>query len=353
LCLTHDLAIFGALTYLSATFTCIVHIVIPLVSSLSTPERRAFNLSIVGTGPTLGILLARILSGVVAQYTHWRNVYWIGLGVQLTVICVLFLCMPDYKPINSKSARQVLTGYPQTIWSILVLYLKHPVLVQACLLAFISFTTLTAYWTTLTFLLSAEPYNYGTAAIGLFGLIGAATLLLGPLFGRFVITPLRVPLYSAIVGNTLSLVGIVLGTFLGEQTVAGPAIEAVLLDAGLVVVFIANRLSIEGIEPGADNRVNTAFMLIMHLGQLAGTKGGNDVYAQYGGWVPAGLWAIGISIVGYVAVLVRGPNEKRWLGWQGGWRYKVSQAASAEVDEDLGNKCRDFAAQQVNAQQKC
>lgn len=339
LCLTSNLAIFNALTFLSALFTCVVHVVIPLVSELSPPEKRAFNLSIVGIGPTLGVLLARILAGVVAQYTQWRNVYWIGLGVQVSVLLALYLFMPDYAAINNKSPREIVVTYPRILWSIVVLYRKHPVLVQACLLAFISFVSLTSFWTTLTFLLSESPYNYGSAAIGLFGLIGAVTLLLGPMFGKFIIAPLKVPLYSVIIGTTLSLAGVLLGTFLGTFTVAGPVIEAVLLDAGLIVTFIANRLSIEGIEPGAANRVNTAFMIVMHLGQLAGTKGGNQVYSAYGGWVPAGLWAMGITLASYLVVLLRGPNESGRIGWKGGWRYREDKLgyAGPGSDEESGS----------------
>lgn len=250
--------------------------------------------------------------------------------------------MPDYPSINpTPPLRELVVRYPRILWSIVVLYAKHPVLVQACLLAFISFTSLTAFWTTLTFLLAGEPYGYGSAAIGLFGLIGAATLLLGPVFGRFVITPLRVPLYSVLVGNTLSLIGVVVGTFVGLHNVAGPVVEAVLLDAGLVVIFVANRLAIEGIEEGANNRVNTAFMIVMHLGQLVGTKAGNQVYEEYGGWVPAGLWAMGITLGGYVMVAIRGPNAKGWFGGLKSWKpvreENVEGAGEAEEHEKQAN----------------
>lgn len=76
LCLSQDLVVFEVLTFLSSVTTGITQIMLPLVSELSPPDRRAFNISIVGAGPTLAILLARILSGVVANYTSWRNVYW-------------------------------------------------------------------------------------------------------------------------------------------------------------------------------------------------------------------------------------------------------------------------------------
>ncbi|KAK5062723.1 hypothetical protein LTR84_004797 [Exophiala bonariae] len=347
-CLTNNLTIFLVLTYLSALFTCVVHVVIPLVSELSSPSQRAFNLSIVGTGPTFGILLARILSGIVANYTNWRNVYWMGLGIQILVLGLLFVFMPDYEPINKRPLRDIAKTYPRILLSIFRLYFRHPVLVQSSLLAFTSFTVLTAYWTTLTFLLSQAPYNYGSAAIGLFGLIGASTLLLGPLFGKFVITPLRVPLYSVFIGITLSMVGVVVGTFVGVHNVAGPVIEAVLLDAGLMVLFVAARINIEGIEPGSSNRVNTAFMIVMHLGQLVGTKAANDVYELYGGWIPAGCWGIGITAAGYLITAARGPYEKGWLGWSGGWgRGRKSAEDHVEDAEE-----QSFGASEVHKTEK-
>jgi predicted MFS family arabinose efflux permease len=309
-------------------------VVIPLVSELSSDSDRAFNLSIVGTGPTLGILLARILSGVIADFTSWRQVYRMGLGIQICVFLALYLCMPDYPRLNNVSTGELFRTYPRILWSIVKLYFNYPVLVQACLLAFIVFTPLTAFWTTLTFLLSEAPYEYNTAVIGLFGLIGGVTLLLGPLFGKFIITPLRVPLYSVLIGFTFSLVGVIIGAFTGRQTVAGPVIEAVLLDAGLIIVFIANRLSIEGVEPGSRNRVNTAFSLVMHLGQLAGTKGGNEVYERYGGWLITGIWSIGILAAGYVVVMLRGPYESGWIGWTGGWKPR---APPKESDKTIGD----------------
>lgn len=89
LSLTSTLAIILVLTYMSAFFICVVYIVIPLISEPSSPSQGAFNSSIVDTGPTLGIHLARILSSVVANYTSWRNVYWMGFAIQICVLLAL------------------------------------------------------------------------------------------------------------------------------------------------------------------------------------------------------------------------------------------------------------------------
>ena len=47
-----------------------------------------------------------------------------------------------------------------------------------------SFGAFSAFWTVVPFLLKGPPYNYGTATIGLFGLIGATGTMIAPLSGR-------------------------------------------------------------------------------------------------------------------------------------------------------------------------
>ena len=332
--MTGHLPVFLVLTYLSALFTGATQIMLPLVAEISSPERRAFNLSIVSAGPTLGILLARILSGIVTNYTSWRNVYWLALGLQGCVIIALWLFMPDYPATNPMPIRQIIKTYPKILWSILKLYPKHPVLVQAALLSFCTFLALTSFWTTLTFLLAGPPYHYNSTDIGLFGLVGLATMLLGPIYGKYVIQPLREPLFSVMVGKTVSLVGIVVGTYAGTHNVVGPVIQALMLDAGLMIVQVSNRVAIHAVEPQGRNRVNTAFVSVMYLGQLTGTKAGNEVYEKYGGWVASGSLSVAVIVFSFVIIALRGPYEQGWIGWGGGWGFKPKEK---KLDQEEGN----------------
>lgn len=335
LCLSRDLVIFETLTYLSSVTTGITQIMLPLVSELSPPDRRAFNISIVGAGPTLAILLARILSGVVANYTSWRNIYWLALALQGILLLLTFLFMPDYPAINALPVPKIAKRYPRIILSILQLYYRHPVLVQCSLLSFCTFFCVASYWTTLTFLLTDAPYHYSTLAIGLFGLVGAATMVLGPVYARYIITPLGQPLFSVLVGTTTSLTGIVLGTFIGRHNIAGPVLQALLLDAGLMIEQIANRMSLHPVAPDMRNRVNTAFVSMLYLGQLVGTKASNQVYQQYGGWLASGGLNIAVIALCYVVVAARGPNATGWFGWKGGWKMRKE---IGEVDDDEEEK---------------
>ena len=333
LCITQNLNTFLILSFMSGLFNGVNQIMIPLVSELSTDKNRAFNISIVAVGPTFGILLARILSGIVANYTAWRNIYWLSLGLQAMVIILLFLFMPDFPSTNPQPLRKTAKSYPSIIWSIVLLYTRHPVLVQACLLVFSTFFTVSSFWTTLTFLFSAAPYNYSTFAIGLFGLIGASTMVLGPLYGKYIVTPMPSPLHSAAIGKLVTLVGIIIGTFVGPHSAAGPAIQALLIDAGLMILSISNRVAIHGVEPLQRNRVNTAYVGVLYVGMLAGTKAGNMVYQDCGGWIASGCLSIGLIGFGLLVIAVRGPYEVRWVGWRGGWGKGRNEVGDVEAVE--------------------
>jgi predicted MFS family arabinose efflux permease len=55
-------------------------VLIPLTADLARPQRRATSIAIVLSGLLLGVLLARVLSGIIAQFSSFRNVYWMGVG---------------------------------------------------------------------------------------------------------------------------------------------------------------------------------------------------------------------------------------------------------------------------------
>lgn len=322
ICLSHDYASFAAFTFLSALFTPVTQLLLPLVSEFSTSRTRVFNLSLMSMGPTLGIFIGRVISGLVASHSSWRNVYWLGLGLQLVVLVMLLVFMPSYEPTSVTTTKALIRSYPRILWSILTLYTKYPVLVQTGLLSFSTFFAVSSFWTIVTFLLSGQPYNYGPDTIGLLGLIGLGTVCAAPICGKWIVTPLGEPLISAAVGKTLSLSGIILGTVLGERSLAGPILQALLLDIGLVILQISNRVSLHPIEPNMRNRVNTAFVSVLYIGQVVGTKAGSFIYTQHGGWVPSNILSLAVLVAGYGIILVRGPNEKKWIGWRGGWRNR-------------------------------
>ncbi|KAI4169219.1 MAG: hypothetical protein LQ348_007323, partial [Seirophora lacunosa] len=277
LCLTNSFAIFCSLTFLTSLTTVTPQLMLPLVGDLAPPDRRASALSIVASGLLLGMLLARLLSGIVTNYTSWRTIYWLAFALQYLIFALLWLFLPDYPSANPAGIT-----YPRILYSILTIVFHHPLIVQACLIAFCTSTTFTSFWTTLTFLLSAPPYTYSTLIIGLFAVIGIFSMLFTPFYSRLV-TDRFIPHLSVLVGLACALVGTIIGTYTGTATVAGPILQALLLDFGIQSAQVANRAAIYAILPTARNRVNTAYMISAFSGQLTGTAVGNHVYAR-GGW---------------------------------------------------------------------
>ncbi|KAF1351629.1 MFS general substrate transporter, partial [Lizonia empirigonia] len=280
LCITNNLGVFTAISFITAVTTVTPQLMLPLVGDLAPPNRRAAALSIVVSGLMLGVLIARVLSGTISNFVTWRAVYWLALGLQYLIFILLWLFMPDYPATNPGM------NYFRILWDILLMIPRHPVLVQACLAGMLCSAPFTSFWTTLTFLLAGTPYHYSSLTIGLFGLIGIAGMLISPIWARRM-TDRFVPHFSIIFGLSCSLLGVCLGTYIGGFNVAGPVLQALLLDFGNQTAQIAQRSAIYTIEPKRRNGVNTAFMVSTFCGQLIGTAAGNHIYAA-AGWIGSG-----------------------------------------------------------------
>ncbi|KAF2852421.1 MFS general substrate transporter [Plenodomus tracheiphilus IPT5] len=356
LCLTSDLGTFTAISFIVAVTTVTPQLMLPLVGDLAPPNRRAAALSVVVSGLMLGVLVARVLSGTMANFVTWRAVYWMALGLQYLIFILLWLFMPDYPATNPGM------NYFRILWDIVKMLFKHPVLVQACLAGMFCSAPFTSFWTTLTFLLAGDPYHYSSLTIGLFGLIGIAGMLCSPIYARTV-TDRYVPHFSVLFGLSCSLLGVCLGTYIGPFSVSGPVLQALLMDFGNQTAQIANRSSIYAVEPKRRNGVNTAFMVATFCGQLIGTAAGNHIYAA-AGWIGSGSASVGFISAAILVIIARGPWEESWVGWRGGWSMKKKDKNSADgktseqamhgrrevVDAEIGHGMNEKMLEEVAAE---
>lgn len=296
----------------------------PLVGDLAPKNRKATALSIVVSGLLLGMLVARLLSGVVALYIGWRYIYWISFALQYLILILLWLFMPDYPSTNPQDSWAAATkAYPVLLWDIVLLIFKHPVLAQSCLIGLFSSAAFTCFWTTLTFLLAGQPYNYNSLIIGLFALIGIGAMSWGPVFARTVMDKHQ-PIFGVIIGTIINLAGCIIGTFVGLHSVAGPILQAAFTDIGLQTSQIGNRTGIYAVEPLKRNRVNTSYMLGVFFGQLMGTAVGNQLYAT-GGWLHSGAYSITSVAFALLLCFVKGPCDPGWFEYKSGWNMKIQQ----------------------------
>ncbi|KAM0554207.1 hypothetical protein ACHAPJ_007009 [Fusarium lateritium] len=331
LCVTNDFTVFRALSFVCGATTVTPQLMVPLVGDFAPAHRKASLLAIVTSGLMLGLLMARLLSGVVANFTSWRNIYWLACGLQYLMGVVLFCFMPDYPSTNPDGLN-----YFRALASIPYMMFTEPVLIQACFIAFTLSAVFTSFWTTLTFLLASPPFDYTSLQIGLFSLTALATIVSIPLIGRLI--DRFVPLLSTIGGQIMALIGAIVGTFTGNFTVAGPVIQAIGIDVGMQTAQVSNRAAIFNINPKARNRVNTAYMALAFAGQLTGTAVGNRLYAS-GGWKRSGGCSIAFVGLSILISLARGPRESGWIGWTGGWHPRKDKVQPAQpADEENSHR---------------
>ena len=334
LCITDSLVVFSVIQCLVGFTTVTPQLMLPLVGDLAPPNRRAAALSIVVSGFVVGILVARLLSGVMTNYISWRYVYWMSVALQYAIFGSLWLFMPDYPATNKR------LNYFKMLWSMFVMLAKHPVLVQASLISYCTSVTFTNFWTVLTFLLAGEPYHYDPVTIGLFALIGISTMFVTPIYGRLVIDRF-VPWFSVNLGMLWCMIGVCVGAYTGTFTVAGPIIQAWFNDLGMQTAQIANRSSIYTVEPKGRNRVNTVFMVFTFFGQLTGTSVGARLYAE-AGWVGSQSFSVGAIALALIITWMRGPwIGERWIGWHGGLSiYKKDKTSADGVKKEEHNVLR-------------
>jgi predicted MFS family arabinose efflux permease len=156
LAVTNNLVVFEVLSFLVGAASVTPQILIPLAADLASDKHRASAISVVFAGLLLGILVARVLAGIIGEFVAWRVVYYFAIGVQGLVLLGSYFMLPDYPSKNNNL----------TYWGILFTMAKfsvtEPVLIQACLINLCSSACFSNFWVTLTFLLGGPPYNYST-----------------------------------------------------------------------------------------------------------------------------------------------------------------------------------------------
>lgn len=263
-------------------------LILPLAASLSEPEQRGKVVGTIMSGLLVGILLSRTLSGFIGEIWGWRAMFWIASGLCL----LLFFIIQKQFPYNKPDFKGT---YGQLISSLFSLIKEQPLLREATLINVFSFAQFGAFWTTMVLLLSAEPFSFNSATIGLFGIVGASGALAAPLVGK-----LGDKGNSRIaVGYGCLLIALSFMVFYFSSTnIIGIVIGIVFIDIGLQGVHISNQTRVYSIVPEARNRMNTVFMSFSFLGTAAGSAYGLFLW-EMGGWFAVTLGCLLLSVFAF------------------------------------------------------
>ncbi|EPM49417.1 MFS transporter [Pseudomonas syringae] len=265
----------------------VVQVVVAYAASLASPEQRGEAIGTVTSGVVLGILLARFVSGAVADLAGWRGVYFVSAALMIGMALVLMRTMPASATPPAKG------GYWQLLRSVFQLYLTERTLRVRGTFALLIFAAFSVLWTSMVLPLSAPPLSLSHTQIGLFGLAGVAGALAAARAGRLADQGLG----NRTTGVALALLTLSwLPTAFVEHSLLAMVVGVVLLDFAVQAVHVTNQSLIFAARPDAQSRLVGAYMCFYSAGSGLGAIAATYTYAHFG-WVAVCSLGAAISAV--------------------------------------------------------
>jgi predicted MFS family arabinose efflux permease len=265
-------------------------IVVPWSSSLALPSDRGRVVGVVMSGLLLGILLARVVSGAIAEIGGWRAVLFVGAALMAVLSVVVYLLVPADRARPPQAYGALLASVGRMIAT-------EAMLRQRMALGFLTMFGFSAMWTSIAFLLSGsrgERFSYSEAMIGVFALAGVAGAVAAPMFGKLAD---RGHLRAATTGAwVITIAGWLLLAWPGTP-LAALILGLVVFDFGVQASQLSNQSAIYSLSPDARSRVTTAYMVTYFAGAVAGSVASGYAY-DGGGWKLLCLIGIGSAVTG-------------------------------------------------------
>ena len=269
--------------------------IVPAAATLAPLAQRGRVVGTVMTGLLMGILLSRVVSGLVAEHFGWRAIFFVAAASIVLIGIAAWRGLPKFAPTTDLSYAALL-GSLRTLW------LRHAALRHAALAQGLLAVGFSAFWSTLAVMLNDAPFHLGSAVAGGFGLAGAAGALAAPLAGH--LADRRGPELVTRLGTGLSALSF---TFLSLAPLLTPSAQLWLLglgaigfDLGVQASLIAHQTIVYSIEPGARSRLNAVLFVGMFIGMASGAALGSLLLAQWGWVAVTGMAAV--AALGALAV---------------------------------------------------
>ena len=272
-------------------FTVSGQIILPLSGDLAGNENRGKIIGIVSAGITAGILFSRLLSGLVADIWGWRAIYILAAVLNLLMVVAIFFKIPDV-PAQVKNF-----SYGKLLGSVFTSLKRYPQMKGILLKQGLTFgITFNLFWTALTFLLSGEPFNYGTFQIGLVSLAGLTGAAAGAKLGTLQDKGLGDKGISIFIG--MCALSMTTAAFSGASVIPIILIAAVfsLAIQGVSVLCQAQLFSLSDSER---SRLNTAFVVNNFTFGAVGSSL-SSVLWNFGNWQAVMFGAATASVIALI-----------------------------------------------------
>ncbi|WP_433430438.1 MFS transporter [Nonomuraea sp. CA-141351] len=260
----------------------VAQILVPFAAGLAPDHARGRVVGQVMSGLLTGILLSRTLSSLVSQVAGWRVVF-LGSAVLMAVLALaLRSALPRHAPSTNVS-------YGRLLHSTARLVRTHPALMRRGLYQAVMFGAFSAFWTTVSFVLTGPAFHYSGFGVGMFALVGAAGAAVAPFAGHWADRGLVRPMTAAAFAAA-ALASALAG--LGQHNIILLAVAAVVLDMAVQSTLILGQHTIYRLDGDARARLNSVYIATFFAGGAIGSQAGSIVYHAYG-------WT-GVTVLGAV-----------------------------------------------------
>jgi predicted MFS family arabinose efflux permease len=266
-------------------FASISQHILPFIAEFSAAGERGRAIGTVMSGLFLGILFGRVGGGLVTSYLGWRWTYVISAALMATLAPALIARLPSAPP-------RTRLPYATLMRSLLGLLRGRADLRRASAVQFLLGICYGGFWATLAPMLAAV-HGMGPAIAGLFGIPGAAGVLVARPAGRWMD---RVGVRPVVTTGICLVLAAYLTFGLGAATVAAIVVGAMLQDCGLRSAMVANQAMVTTADPETRSRSNTIFAIHVWGGNATGAFIASTAWSHVG-------W-LGVCASGGAAALV-------------------------------------------------
>ncbi|EON15592.1 Major Facilitator Superfamily protein [Pandoraea sp. SD6-2] len=277
-------ALLLGMTLVGMLGTAMTQGLIAYASSAAGEHERGCVVGATQGGVVVGLLLARVMAGGIADVAGWRGVYLASAAAMVVLGAVLWRALPRQPTSGTRQRYVVLLA------SMFRLLREERTLQIRGMIALLMFMAFSIFWSALVLPLSAAPFHFSHTSIGAFGLVGAAGALAAARAG-----------YWADRGWAQRTTGVALALLVfswlplaGLQASLGWLIVGVLLlDLAGQAIHVTNQSLIFAARTDAPSRLVGAYMLFYATGSGLGAVAATATYAAFG-WM--GVCVLGASV---------------------------------------------------------
>lgn len=249
----------------------VTQLMVAWAAILASPEQRGRVVGSVTSGIVIGILLARFVSGMIADLAGWRAVF-------LTAACLLLLIsLVLVKVLPASTGQTQRTAYPLLLLSVLRLFRTELQLRKRGILALLIFAAFSMLWSSMVLPLTALSLSH--TQTGMFGLAGLAGALAATRAGAWAdrgcgqrATGLALMLLTL---SWLPIAAL-------QSSILLMVFGVILLDFAVQTVHVINQSLLVTARPEAASRLVGAYMSFYSLGSALGAIAATQLYAHWG-----------------------------------------------------------------------